>query len=368
MIRRITFYTSMFSLLLACDGTNFSGDSNSSHKGPSSAGDNVGVSDAKNPDGSGDSGGVSPEEAQKRLETYEDQIRRHQEDQNRLETGDGSDNAIGGACPIFAQNASSAQLTRTKITLNDGSSTPEVPDGINLAEIARDCTPSGNDCRFNFAIYSNLEGTKHYQTLPAGQLTTGHRATMYEGRITNYLQASCDVVALTNPTTVNRTLDGCFAADTKIKTDQGEKRIAEVQAGDMIYSPISKTFSPVIYVTVGPEAKALIEVGYQGKKVHVTSEHPFVTASGLKQAQELTKADRLMTAKKGEFAPIEILRQLPVEKNQIVYNVKILGEDFANRIIVADGIVTGDLRMQQELAHDRRSQPNFNQPVAFSTY
>lgn len=368
IVRKIIFYSSLMSSLLACDGTSFSGDGNSARPSPSAEGDQAGVGqDTTNPDGSGDTAGVNPEEAKQRLEVLEDQLRRQQAERERLGHSDDVDNAFGGACPIFSRDT---QASRTSIALRDGSRTPEVPGGINIADLARSCTPAGNDCNFRFLIYRSLNKTNgnytYYATLPPGEVTTGYVGMVYDGSITNYRLASCDVLALTTPSEVPRTRDGCFAPETKIMTSIGAKPIRDIQAGDLIYSPISKNFSPVVQKTVGPEAKALIEVGYQGKTVRVTTEHPFITVAGLKQAQELTKADRLLTEKKGEYAPIEVLRQLPVQKDQMVYNIHVFGESFANRVIVADGIVTGDLRMQQDLANERRSQPSFHQPLVMS--
>ena len=100
-------------------------------------------------------------------------------------------------------------------------------------------------------------------------------------------------------------------------------------------------------VIEGPEALPLIRFGFDGTTVTTSQAHPVLTAAGLKPANELKKDDTVFDAQ-GNSHPLTILETLPLEEGQRVINVKLdaTSSDADERLIVSDGIITGDIVLQ----------------------
>ena len=146
--------------------------------------------------------------------------------------------------------------------------------------------------------------------------------------------------------------EGCFVPETKILMANGlEKRISDIKAGELVWNPATKKTVRVESLVKGPEKHDLYVLGFAGKTVTVTRKHPFVTKSGAKQARHLTKDDMVQDSK-GNFHKLEVLKTKKAEKGQIVWNLVINGDsaDENAHLIVADGIASGDLKLQKDLA------------------
>lgn len=87
-----------------------------------------------------------------------------------------------------------------------------------------------------------------------------------------------------------------------------------------------------------------------GGELHVTEEHPLVTADGfIKQAETLKVGESLITDK-GVFDPI-----VSIEREEYygkVYNVKPMTRDNVSNIVVAQGYLNGSSRYQNEDLED----------------
>ena len=100
-------------------------------------------------------------------------------------------------------------------------------------------------------------------------------------------------------------------------------------------------------VIEGPEALPLIRFGFDGTTVTTSQAHPILTATGLKPANQLKKRDTVFDAQ-GNPHPVTILETLPIEEGQRVINVNLdtPSADVNERLIVSDGIITGDIVLQ----------------------
>ena len=141
---------------------------------------------------------------------------------------------------------------------------------------------------------------------------------------------------------------GCFPPGVKITMADGSLRnIEDVRAGDMVRN--AKTGAPVKVgkVIEGPEALPLIRFGFDGATVTTSQAHPVLTAAGLKAANELKKGDTIFDAKRNPHT-LTILETLPVEEGQRVINLNLdaASSDADARLIVSDGIITGDIVLQ----------------------
>jgi len=144
---------------------------------------------------------------------------------------------------------------------------------------------------------------------------------------------------------------GCFAPATKITmSDQTLKAIEAISVGDMVWNPKANTAARVERIIEGPENLPLIEYGFGSSISRVSQQHPVLTAAGLKTAAELTVEDSVYGAD-GKPNLLTTLRRAPVEDGQIVINIVIKTENAGSNehYLLADGIVTGDLILQQQL-------------------
>lgn len=142
--------------------------------------------------------------------------------------------------------------------------------------------------------------------------------------------------------------EGCFAPGVKITMADGSLRnIEDVRAGDAVRN--AKTGAPVKVgkVIEGPEPLPLIRFGFDGTTVTTSQAHPVLTAVGLKPANELKQGDTIFDAQ-GNPHPLTILETLSIEEGQRVINVNLdaASSDANERLIVSDGIITGDIVLQ----------------------
>ena len=129
--------------------------------------------------------------------------------------------------------------------------------------------------------------------------------------------------------------------------DGSLRKIEDVRAGDLVRN--AKTGAPVKVSKVieGPEALPLIRFGFDETTVTTSQAHPVLTAAGLKPANELKKGDIIFDAL-GKPHALTILETLPIEEGQRVINVDLeaASSDTDKRLLVSDGIITGDIVLQ----------------------
>ncbi len=141
---------------------------------------------------------------------------------------------------------------------------------------------------------------------------------------------------------------GCFPPGVKITMADGSLRnIEDVRAGDLLRN--AKTGAPVKVrqVIEGPEALPIIRFGFDGTTVTTSQAHPVLTAAGLKPANELKQGDTIFDSQ-GNPHSLTILETLPIEEGQRVINVNldVASSEADERLIISDGIVTGDIVLQ----------------------
>jgi len=142
--------------------------------------------------------------------------------------------------------------------------------------------------------------------------------------------------------------EGCFAPGVKITMADGSlRKIEDVRAGDMVRNVKTGAAVKVGKVIEGPETLPLIRFGFDGATVTTSQAHPVLTATGLKPANQLKKGDTVFDAQ-GNPHPVTILETLPLEEGQRVINVNLdaASSDTDQRLIVSDGIITGDIVLQ----------------------
>jgi hypothetical protein len=141
--------------------------------------------------------------------------------------------------------------------------------------------------------------------------------------------------------------DGCYIAGTRIAVADGVDLPIELIRRDMPITTLAGRSSNVLRVEAGPEPLPVITVRTdQGQALTVTEGHPMMTASGLKPARDLTLEDRMLTAA-GDHARITELRR--DRYNGMVFNFSLPGKQLDDHLVVAEGLVVGDLHLQKQL-------------------
>ena len=125
--------------------------------------------------------------------------------------------------------------------------------------------------------------------------------------------------------------EGCFTADTKILTEKGHKRIADIKAGDRVL-----TVDPEGNPATNRVVKTLIfnnnHYYFINEKIKVTAQHRFYTGEGWTKTQDLKIGDKIQLSS-GAFEEIISKERFPADLT--VYNLHIA--DNHNFFVSADG-------------------------------
>jgi hypothetical protein len=149
---------------------------------------------------------------------------------------------------------------------------------------------------------------------------------------------------------VCRNNDGCFDLLTKIRMADGSDRlITDLRNGEFVLNPVTGRPAKITKLTIGPEEKPLINVSVGDSTVRVTDTHPFMTRRGWVMAKHLRQTDLILSAGR---------KYLPVGKVELgargrtVVNLALDGpaDQPDLHYVLADGVVTGDLVIQNMLS------------------
>lgn len=218
----------------------------------------------------------------------------------------------------------------------------------NSAALKPDLVVTGDALRYGYDYYSveNL-------STPIALNNYSAKRCVYMGYKNIDSPKTCKVVMSApddNTVFTCRTADGCFAEDTLIRMADGtERKVTELRKGDLVWNPVTSAPVKVLRLTVGPEEKPMLRFVVNGKAVDVTTGHPFMTISGWKKAQDL-RANDMVKSSFGSFAAVESIAALPVGAElPNVYNLAVEGSQDDDHFVLANGVVTGDLFIQERM-------------------
>lgn len=148
---------------------------------------------------------------------------------------------------------------------------------------------------------------------------------------------------------------GCFPPGVLITMGDGvtTKRVEDISAGDMVWNPVLRKPTKVLKVSEGRERNALVQVKAGQLSVTMSREHPVALTSGWKQAQRVKVGDVVRDGN-GISHTVDRVSDLPPPAGLTVINFVLERSGDANDgLLLADGMVVGDLLVQRELAGKR---------------
>jgi hypothetical protein len=159
---------------------------------------------------------------------------------------------------------------------------------------------------------------------------------------------------------------GCFAADTQIASSFSLDGVAGYTAAasvaprgsvlsmgdDASLGELALTPQSIKRIVVGPEdAELFVFVLANGRTLRVTQHHPMVLDSGkVIQASEVVAAMSFVGLDGQSVAIKSITREKPTAD---VFNFETASDTQLGHIIVAEGVLVGDLKIQNELSDEQ---------------
>ena len=137
---------------------------------------------------------------------------------------------------------------------------------------------------------------------------------------------------------------GCFIAETKVKTEDGEKNIEDVQEGDYVLAEDPETgeqgYKQVVRTYIH-EKTTIVHVFVGEEEIETTVEHPFyVEGVGFVSAGELKAGDIIRTSK-GKNLPIDKIEIEELDEPVLVYNFEV--EDFHTYYVSDLGVLVHNI-------------------------
>ena len=145
---------------------------------------------------------------------------------------------------------------------------------------------------------------------------------------------------------------GCFPPGVQVAMQDGTtfKKVEDIAAGDLVWNPLVQKSFRVLTVTEGPEENPLIVIRAGNIVLKVSGEHPVLTEEGLKQAKQLHSGDIIQDSQLAKYV-IDRVHSEQASPGLTVINF-VLERDGSKLggLLVADGVVVGDLAVQKELS------------------
>ena len=262
----------------------------------------------------------------------------------------------------------SGEVDEDQLTVDVSTQDFELPDGkvfelevflndVDGNTIRRELRVNANtgpsDCRCrDVGLYSYTGVSRAKINGDGGDICSDSR-DLFRGQL--YAVFGNKPSCITQPVQKGRQACGCFDDRTKIRMADGtDRRITEIKSGDMIFNPVTAKATRVLYTVSGPETLPMLRVQTKHRSVVVTSKHPFPTERGYLPAYRLEAGDTLLSDKTKEV--ITEIKTLPQSEDApTVWNIMLAGDEHPrNHMLLGDGLVTGDLFLQNKLERERK--------------
>lgn len=151
--------------------------------------------------------------------------------------------------------------------------------------------------------------------------------------------------------------NGCFSGDTSIRmADQSEKKVRNIQKGDLVWNPIRKKAFRVRKIALGMEQEGTYEIRAGELRLTVTRVHPVLTSRGVVMAEKLVQGDFALGTD-GKPKLIQSIRFVAgAGVKTYNFEVESASSDPMDHVVLANGMATADLKVQGDLIRARAKQ------------
>ncbi|EQC50981.1 Hint domain-containing protein [Bacteriovorax sp. DB6_IX] len=233
------------------------------------------------------------------------------------------------------------------------------PQAKERMKWAMTCDPANRRLLYTYRTYTAPDGSKRpaypIYGLPNEDFTKdpSNPLKWYPPKSANadcYIPEGYDIIGFC--------ASGCYTADQLIQTGNGEYKIANMLNNKMksvttldkdsslsdLRTKEGEVLSYMKSIVDGEHRIIIIETE-SGKRLEVTEEHPLVLASGhYADANQLKVGSKLLS----ELGEVEVITKLSEKQyHGKVFNLRTKGSAETDRVIVAGGLLNGDLTVQQ---------------------
>jgi len=150
---------------------------------------------------------------------------------------------------------------------------------------------------------------------------------------------------------VNARLTGCFLEGTLIRlANNSLKPIEHLDHSDRVWNPFRKEGLLIKRKVFGLEKDPLIRIHAGNSKLVVTENHPMISRTGVVAAKTLRVGDQLFSEK--GWQEISHLDSMKTDRNVWNLELSVAGHSVKDHSVAANGIVTGDLLIQERLERE----------------
>lgn len=149
---------------------------------------------------------------------------------------------------------------------------------------------------------------------------------------------------------------GCFPHGVTILTGDGVtyKKVEDFSAGETVWNPGLKKAVKILNISEGPEKKGIVVLETDKARLRASTEHPMFTTKGFRQAQEIRVGD-IVEDSSGKMVKVLRVSREKASAGLSVINF-VLERDGSphDGLMVAEGLVVGDLIVQHEVSARRK--------------
>jgi hypothetical protein len=149
---------------------------------------------------------------------------------------------------------------------------------------------------------------------------------------------------------------GCFPHGVTILTGDGVtyKKVEDFSAGETVWNPGLKKGVKILNISEGPERKGIVVLETEGARLRASTEHPMFTTKGFRQAQEIRVGDIVEDSSGKKAKVLRVSREKPTAGLSVINFVLERHGSAHDGLMVAEGLVVGDLIVQHEVSARRK--------------